>query len=82
MQFPAIHYVHVSVWFPVLYTYSILYTHMLCACVAYCVVPYTLYIYWSDVLSLTLWEEERDRLGLEKKQSFVGLRCGNGWWVE
>ena len=29
----------------------------------------------------TLWEGERDRLGLEKKQSFVDLGCGNGLLV-
>ena len=46
----AIYYVHVSVWFPVLYMYSILYTRMLCACVAYCIVPYTLYICMSELV--------------------------------
>ena len=33
-----------------IYVQYILYTHMLCACVAYCVVPYTLYICMSELL--------------------------------
>ena len=28
-----------------------------------------------------LWEEERKALGLEKKQSFIDLGCGNGLLV-
>lgn len=28
-----------------------------------------------------LWEEERERLGLAEKQSFVDLGCGNGLLV-
>jgi tRNASer (uridine44-2'-O)-methyltransferase len=42
------------------------------------------YVYEDIAISaylITLWEEERVNLGLEKKQSFVDLGCGNGLLV-